>query len=228
MQWLVETILSGQIFPLRHHRLFYCTCARQHIWTFGFFHISVYKTINLLVAENIVVLWSLQYLNCCSLESPSRKTPYVWPPRTPTVSCPRFPILWSCQRLQNKHQEDSKSSVYFCNFWGRKSLGKVSGQWNIWNEAGFAPPSVQPWGAHQEGSCESGILFFNTLYTFIKICGCAGERNTLAVNYARWQQLLHDVLGWSKGDGMETKSAMTKKPGDLISFLKPQWMHIRR
>ena len=73
MQWLVETILSGQIFPLRHHRLFYCTCARQHIWTLGSFYISVSKTINLLVAENIVVLWSLLYVNCCSLESRSRR-----------------------------------------------------------------------------------------------------------------------------------------------------------
>ena len=35
----------------------------------------------------------LQYRYCCSLESPSRKTPYVWPPETSTVSCPRFPSV---------------------------------------------------------------------------------------------------------------------------------------
>ena len=41
-------------FPLRHHRLFFCTCPRQSIWTLWDWYLYV-QTFKWLIAENIIV-----------------------------------------------------------------------------------------------------------------------------------------------------------------------------
>ena len=79
---------------------------------------------------------------------------------------------------------------YSSNLWGRKSWGKFLGEWNIWHEAEFALPKGYSGGAHQEGSCESGILSFPSFHTYhIKIKALLVS-GSLVVNHAHWLQLL--------------------------------------
>ena len=74
--------------------------------------------------ENIIILCVCSLWQCCSLEPPSRKASYAWPPGTPTKLLVQDPNSVNASKTVNKHQED-KCLVYR-NFWGTQILGKVS------------------------------------------------------------------------------------------------------
>ena len=96
---------------------------------------------------------------------------------------------------------------------GTQFLGKFLGEWYIWNEAEFALPKGYSGGAHQEGSCESGILSFPSFHTYhIKIKAMLVS-GFLVVNHARWLQLLCPPCPW------QWQAAMTSTPGDLYRSL---------
>ena len=93
---------------------------------------------------------------------------------------------------------------------GEAILGKVS--WWMkhlkWNRV--CPSKKQLWGAHQEGSCESGILSFPSFHTYhIKIKALLVS-GSLVVNHAHWLQLLCPPCPW------QWQAAMTSTPGDLF------------
>ena len=132
------------------------------------------------------------------------------------------PILWSCQSLRRINNMEAPlrcliDSLYSSNLWGRKSWGKYLGEWNIWHETEFAPPKAISWGAHQEGSCESGILSFPSYYIFLTfeiktllVRGCLWWHTAL-VYHALWLQLL------CPPSPRQWQAAWTsKKPGDCF------------
>ena len=127
-----------------------------------------------------------------------------------------------------KHQEDSKTSVYFCNFWGCKFSWESFWAMKHLEWSRVCPPTVQTqkWSAQERLRGRGHFLHPLPHLRHQDLRSRWWEKHPGSQLHPMLQ-LLHNVLGWSKGDGMETKSAMTKKPGDLISFLKPQWMHIR-
>ena len=72
-----------------------------------------------------------QYVNCCSLEPPPRKTLYVWPPETPTSFMFKIPDLWILQRPSNKYMKIRLDwSHLLKNFWGTQIRDSFLGQWN--------------------------------------------------------------------------------------------------
>ena len=75
-------------FPLRPDSfpqsaiVFTFMCAPQYFWTLGSFVYLECSNIQITGQENIYILFILQFLKCCSLEPPSRKALYAWPPET--------------------------------------------------------------------------------------------------------------------------------------------------
>ena len=108
-------------FSLRRHRLFFCTCAQQHFGPLGSFYISVSKTINLLIAENIIV-WCICSIAIVALwnRPQERRCMSVCPAsRDPNQLLVQVSRLWMLQRSLNKHQEDLLDwSRFFSNIWG--------------------------------------------------------------------------------------------------------------
>ena len=125
-----------------------------------------------------------------------------------------------CDRVKDQKNKQYGSSTLmpywqslFFYLLGTQFLGKFLGEWNIWHEAEFALPKGYSGGAHQEGSCESGILSFPSFHTYhIKIKALLVS-GSLVVNHAHWLQLLCPPCPW------QWQAAMTSTPGDLYRSL---------
>ena len=125
-----------------------------------------------------------------------------------------------CDRVKDQKNKQYGSSTQmpywqslFFYLLGTQFLGKFLGERNIWHEAEFALPKGYSGGAHQEGSCESGILSFPSFHTYhIKIKALLVS-GSLVVNHAHWLQLLCPPCPW------QWQAAMTSTPGDLYRSL---------
>ena len=106
--------------PLRHHRLFFCTCPRQSIWTLWDWYLYV-QTFKWLIAENIIV-WCICSIAIVALwnRPQERRCMSVCPAsRDPNQLLVQVSRLWMLQRSLNKHQEDLLDwSRFFSNIWG--------------------------------------------------------------------------------------------------------------
>ena len=87
----------GRSYPSSTFVIVSYMCAATHL-DFGFFVYLECSNFQIMGQENNYVLYILQFLKCCSLEPPPRKTLYVWPPETPTSFMFKFPDLWMLQR----------------------------------------------------------------------------------------------------------------------------------
>ena len=100
--------------------------------------------------------------------------------------------------------------LYSSNFWGRKSWESFLVNETFDMKQSLPCQKAALWGAHQEGSCESGILSFYIIHIKIKALLVSGS---LVVNHAHWLQLLCPPCPW------QWQAAMTSTPGDLYRSL---------
>ena len=105
MQWLVETILSGQILSPEAPSSFLLYMCTATLWTFGFFLYFCVQNNQFTGRRKYYSMVHLQYCHCCSLESPLRKTPHVWTPETPTSFLFKSPDCECFKDSMNKQQE---------------------------------------------------------------------------------------------------------------------------
>ena len=88
-----------------------------------FWYIS-YPNNQIYGCENITIFCVCSIWHCCSLEPPSRKASYAWPPGTPTKLHVQDPNLWMLQRLSINVKKTN--GLVYRNFWGTQILGRVS------------------------------------------------------------------------------------------------------
>ena len=106
-------------------------CAPQYFWTLGSFVYLECSNIQITGQENIYILFILQFLKCCSLEPPSRKALYAWPPETQPSFLSKNPDLWMLQSpwINIKKIRLDWSQVY-SQLLGNANKGQLLGQRN--------------------------------------------------------------------------------------------------
>ena len=92
----------GRSYPSSTFVIVSYMCAATHL-DFGFFVYLECSNFQITGQENNDVLYILQFLKCCSLEPPPRKTLYVWPPETPNQASCSSARLVNASKTPNKH-----------------------------------------------------------------------------------------------------------------------------
>ena len=175
--------------------------------------------------ENVYILCFLQYLSCpCPQE---RRSMSGYGPHQFLVQDAQ-PVNASI--CMNKQQDGDKASFISLLNWGTQTFGTVSsGTMKQLKQSRVCSYITQPWGAHQEGSCEPGILSFPYLYILnIKIVvllvrglwwpTCPGQLRPLAA-----APLPHCKLHWPV-KARWTVSFLSLQPSANLWLWSPGWV----